>query len=226
MIALWERVQGQNSADNPVLFQYPDDGRFLRSLDPADPASWVTIVTAAAAKADFVMPDWKLDDGTPIAFTKRGTHWGGTDQFARVMQLRPLDQLPAGRASTVTWNFNGPLINGEVSTASVTLPVQTTCSEGSGACPIGCEARTGITAPEEVGTALGRPASCVPPAEGSGSGAEGSAAEEATVKKSDKGGCQTGGPAFGWSALWLAAALLGLRSARSTRNRQDAAAKG
>jgi hypothetical protein len=126
MMALWERVQGQNSADNPVLFQYPDDGRFLRSLDPADPASWVTIVTAAAAKADFVMPDWKLDDGTPIAFSKRGTHWGGTDQFARVMQLRPLEQLPAGRASTVTWNFNGPLINGEVSTASVALPVQTT----------------------------------------------------------------------------------------------------
>lgn len=226
MIALWERVQGQNSADNPVLFQYPDDGRFLRSLDPADPASWVTIVTAAAAKADFVMPDWKLDDGTPIPFTKRGTHWGGTDQFARVMQLRPLEQLPAGRASTVTWNFNGPLINGEVSTASVALPVQTTCSEGSGACPIGCEARTGITAPEEVGTAMGRPASCVPAEEGSGSGAEGSATEGAEAKKGDSGGCQTSRPGSAWSALWFAVALLGLRSARSTRRHQDAAAKG
>jgi hypothetical protein len=146
-------------------------------------------------------------------------------------ELRPLEQLPAGRASTVTWNFNGPLINGEVSTASVALPVQTTCSEGSGACPIGCEARTGITAPEEVGTALGRPASCVPPAEGSGSGAEGSgaegsAAEETPAKKSDSGGCQTAGPASAWSAFWLATAMLAIRSVRSTRRRQDAAAKG
>ena len=167
----------------------------------------------------------QLDDGTPIAFTKRGTHWGGTDQFARVMQLRPLEQLPAGRASTVTWNFNGPLINGEVSTASVVLPVQTTCSEGSGACPIGCEARTGITSPEEVGTALGRPASCLPAEEGSGSGsgAEGAATEN---KKGDGGGCQTSRPSSAWSALWFAAALLVLRSVRSARRDEDAAAKG
>jgi hypothetical protein len=223
MIALWERVQGQNSADNPVLFQYPDDGRFLRSLDPADPASWVTIVTAAAAKADFVMPDWKLDDGTPIAFSKHGTHWGGPDQFARVMQLRPLEQLPADRASTVSWNFNGPLINGEVSTASVVLPVRTTCIEGSGACPIGCDARTGFTSPEEVGAALGRPASCLPEQEGSGSGAEVAPTES---KKGDGGGCQTSKPASAWGLLWFAAALLGLRSARSARRHQDAAAKG
>jgi hypothetical protein len=134
-----------------------------------------------------------------------------------------LEQLPADRASTVSWNFNGPLINGEVSTASVVLPVRTTCIEGSGACPIGCDARTGFTSPEEVGAALGRPASCLPEQEGSGSGAEVAPTES---KKGDGGGCQTSKPASAWGLLWFAAALLGLRSARSARRHQDAAAKG
>ena len=58
---------------------------------------------------------------------------------------------------------------------------------------------------------------------GSGSGAEGAATEN---KKGDGGGCQTSRPASAWGLLWFAAALLGLRSVRSARRHQDAAAKG
>ena len=225
--ALWGRVNGESAAANPILFQYPDDGRFLRSLDPADPASWVTIVTSAAAKADYVMPDWKLDDGTPVAFTKRGTHWGGTDQFARVMQLRPLEQLPPDRASTVTWDFNGPLINDEIAMAAVALPVRTTCAEGSGDCAIGCDARTGITSPEEVGALLGRPASCI--AEGSSgegsSDTEGSGSTPPETATKDDGGCQAAGGGSGWTSLLAFAAVLGARSVRSLRRDKKASAK-
>lgn len=211
--ALWGRVNGESAAENPVLFQYPDDGRFLRSLDPADPASWVTIVTSAAAKADFVMPDWKLDDGTPIGFTKHGTHWGGTDSFGRVMQLRPTAPLPTDRTSTVTWNFNGPFINGEVATASVSRPARTVCAEGSGACEIGCDARTGITTPEEVGTALGRPDVCL------------QAPEEAAKPSEASDGCQSASGGGAWGLLLLAA-LACMRSAGLPRRHKQATAKG
>jgi hypothetical protein len=211
-MALWERVNGISQAESPILFQYPDTGRRIRSLDPADPASWVTIVTGAGTRARDVSASWSLPDGREVPHTLHGTHWGGLDDWSRVIQIRPTSALPADAATQVEWSFGGSLINEAPTTARIRIEARTVCAEGSGACELDCDARTGLVSASEVDLPLGRPDRCVAPvAGGSGDGsgdAPGSGAGGDAAGGSAGGGCMVAAPSA--PTLWLAGMLIWL----------------
>jgi len=135
--ALWSRLNGELSADDVVVFAFPESERRLRSADAATTDSWVTLIFGAGVAYDDGLPELieLLDaDGGSVPFTLANSRWG--PGHTRLVRLQPSEDLTPGGWYTARMRAGADLIDGGVTSQTYELSFQVACDgEDDLTCP-------------------------------------------------------------------------------------------
>jgi len=132
--ALWARLHDDFSADEVTRFAFPETPRRLRSGDPTEVDSWVTLVFGEGVVYDAGLVELVDDDGNAVAMTPSGNRWGGNP--TRLMRLHPDESLEPGAWYTARFGAGAQTSSGQVSSEGWELRFQVACEEDDDAnCP-------------------------------------------------------------------------------------------
>lgn len=92
--AIWARLHETWTADDAVMWTFPEAPRRLRSGDPELVDSWVSLVMGEGIKFETAAMDLVDADGEQVAFTPASNRWGGDP--TRLLRLQPDEPLEPG----------------------------------------------------------------------------------------------------------------------------------
>lgn len=134
--AIWDRLHSRHAERGVVIHAYPATPRRLRAHTPGTADAWVTFVFQQGVQTSAAPTSWVDEQERAIAYTQRGTRWGGPDGWARLARLMPEQQLAPGGWYTTRVEANVPLIDGSMSARAFEHRFQVSCiDEADEACP-------------------------------------------------------------------------------------------
>lgn len=123
--AIWNRLHGRFSAENALIYAFPETPRRLRSGQVGTADNWVTLIFGAGVIAGTDQIALFDDSNAPVPFALEGNRWGVTP--SRIFRVMPSEDLTAAAWYTATIPEGLTLINETVAATAQSVSFQVDC---------------------------------------------------------------------------------------------------